>query len=180
MTFVEGRFRVEKGLYLFGRYSDSVLPRNVYLEYDNGGTTQRFQVSERLTRIDSQSFLLGGGLSNRSPTDRLDAGVQFDLNAGLGFGRYDVYGLNTGERFDGGLLVVLQSTLALGYQVPLGGGFTLGVRDALTFLVPAPVGLPDKLERDYQAQGLDTTGYKLAFGTVELINQFTLDLGWSW
>ena len=166
----ELRFRANAGVYVFGRYLGYALPRTLYLEEDGAGGTLYHQVSSGLLEVDADVWMLGVGWKrppSRSPW-------QVALHVGGGAGPYDINGLSTGERFDGGHLVALSAGGLLGYRWPVNEWLAVGARDELTMVALDPVGLPDGIERELRDDGVDTERFSIDLGAVELLNHFTV------
>ncbi len=166
----ELRFRVDAGLYLFGRYLGYALPRTLYLEEDNAAGKLYHQVSSGLLEVDADVWMLGVGWKRPPGPSPWEAG----FHIGGGAGPYDINALSDGQRFDGGTLAAISAGGRIGYRWSVNEWFALGARDELTMILLDPVGLPDGIERDFDDEGVDTERFSVDLGAVELLNHLTL------
>ena len=173
---VESRFEVVAPLYVFGRYAHSSLPRAVYRAREQDGETRRLHITDGLTQVDSDTFLLGFGFANRGPLDSVAVGWLLDFRFGGGVGGYALRNLRDDAALGDGTQAVLQGDLVLGYRHPLMEDVSVGVRNATRLLAPIGLGLPDRIAGNLNERGVDPAGYTLKFGQLDFINQFMVDL----
>ena len=173
----EHRLERRLGLYVYLGYVEHGLPRNVYLAEDGPtGDPIYYQVSEQLLRVDTSAAILGVGVDPLALSSVDDSGSGppegwvATARLGIGAGRYDIRTLAHGTRLDGGSLLAATGAMGLSYTIRLGRIFRVGVRDELSLTYLEPDGLPDKLDDELRAEGLDTRDFKLIFGMVEVAN----------
>jgi hypothetical protein len=158
---------------LFARRFTQDLPRNIYLQPDGGAPRQ---ISEQLLAVDTTAYAIG--LTLHHPDD--GEGLFGALRGWIGLGAYDIATVAAGTPLDDGWLTASGLELTLGWRLPLGAGFSLGISDTLTLLRLDPNGLPEGIERQVLADGSDPNGWSLEFGTAEVLNGFEVDLTWTY
>ncbi|MCA9547496.1 MAG: hypothetical protein KC613_23995, partial [Myxococcales bacterium] len=181
LLLVDGRIELFDGYYLSLSYVAQSLPRNVYLGLEGPDAVQYVQVSDQLLLVDSQQYGVGLGYTT---APRLlgpgDGPWLFGVWGTLGLGPYTLRTLTGRSFLDEGLLFAATLGIELGERVPLGAGFTLGLRNVTTLNTLQPLGLSDDLEAAVRDDGGDPDDYRLAFGVAELINQARVELTWAW
>lgn len=181
LLLVDGRIELFDGYYLSLSYVAQSLPRNVYLGLEGPDAVQYVQVSDQLLLVDSQQYGVGLGYTT---APRLlgpgDGPWLFGVWGTLGLGPYTLRTLTGRSFLDEGLLFAATLGIELGVRVPLGAGFTLGLRNVTTLNTLQPLGLSDDLEAAVRDDGGDPDDYRLAFGVAELINQARVELTWAW
>ena len=174
MTTAELRYRILDALFIYGRFTDYALPRNVYLR-ENMGTSEDpwyhyYQISDQLLRVDTEVGSVGlggeGRVGDPSATQLIFGGY-----FGVGLGPYRLTTLYSEDRLDDGWLAEVRFGAELAIERHLLGPLSAGLRGTASLFLLSPLGLPDGVEEDLESEGIDTGGFSLSFGTVELLSQ---------
>lgn len=175
LTRGELRYFADNGMFVFGRAQLQGLPRNVYLEESSGGESRYFQISDQLLQIETEQYMLGFGWSSVAPMEAANAeGFSGGVHFGFGLGPYTIHTLAEHQYLDEGWLASVSLGGEIAWRTRVSEHFSVGVRDRLVLNPMAPIGLPDDLKRDLRRDGIDTDGYSLDFGTVDLLNEVQL------
>lgn len=180
LVLIEARYEIHELISLAARYTHSSLPRNVYLQRGQDEQMSFHQISEELLKVRSDTLGFGLILGNTQPAALHTPALQYALHTLVAMGPYSLEGLRSGTALDEGWLLSMQMGVELAARVPLGAGFSLGLRDRLDLQINSPIGLPDKIERHLRERQLDPNGWSLSFGTFELINQLMAEVSWQW
>ena len=181
MNMYEVRLQQPK-LRFFLRYMHYSLPRNVYLKQTigEGETAQHtyFPISDNLMKIETKFGLAGLSIDdkNRRLTDGYlvedpdRRNLIFELLAALGGGPYWIRTIRSERELDSGYLLSLLAQVSLGYQWHAWDTLIIGIQNDLALLILSPIGLPEKLDKAIEEEGLDSDGLSLDFGTAEILN----------
>jgi hypothetical protein len=185
-TFAELKYKSDKKdllKYLFVRYADYSIPRNIYLQKTVGedDNTQFFyyQLSNELFKV-NHSFIVAGGnidISDKVKVNGKTIKRMFNKNLlltsriALGGGTYELTSLRTNQEVaDSSTLIAVLFGFELNYTFDITNYVRLGIKDTLDFQFFGTSGLPSDVESRFKAQGIDTKDLSLDFGTIDMFN----------
>jgi hypothetical protein len=159
-----------------GGYHERAMPRQIYLqEYidlnEDESYSAYYAVSDQLLWVPSQSVDLGFRVSV-FPMERW--GVNLAL--AIGGGAYQLLTPLEGEQLDQGWLATLSGGAGLQYELPLSEWLDLKLSYQAQVNLLAPMSLPDKLRRELKSEGLDTSGFSMSFGTLDVLHRLWCSL----
>lgn len=198
-TFAELRYKLDQKKlfkYVFVRYSDYSIPRNVYLQQSIGEQGAKsedrklvyYQISTKLIQV-KHNFVVAGinmDISNKIKVNGQTIKKKFNNNllinsrVALGGGHYQLSSLATKEDLsETSTLIAVLIGFELDYKFDLGEYVRLGIKDVIDFQAFTTYGLPADLETQAKEQGIDTKDLSLSFGTLDLFNTayVYLDIG---